>query len=418
MTSEEEKNIETQNIVTKETLEADQKKQTDDQDDENKKNNDEEMESLRDHELNNNGDDTTSIPLKKVDDFLARWQHVSSSEKIFFVQQLGVMIKSGISLAKALEILAKQTSNKHMQQIILKVHEQTLKGTTLATALKPYKKIFGELFINMVEAGEKSGTLEEVLKQIFLQLKKNHKLMSKIRGALTYPAIILLAMGSIGTGVMIFVVPKFISIFEQVNVELPLMTQILIAVSNYISTNGYMVVIIILVAVAVWIQFMRTAIGKKTFHFTILKIPIISGIIKKINLARFARTMSSLLKTDIKIMDSFHITANTLNNVYYKKSLMEAAEQIEKGKEIHTVLAQYPNLYTNVIIQMIAIGEESGELDNILFEIADFYEEEVQQIMDTLPTIIEPLIILLLAVVIGGMAIAIIMPMYSLTNAF
>ena len=141
-------------------------------------------------------------------------------------------------------------------------------------------------------------------------------------------------------------------------------------------------------------------------------------IIQKINLARFARTMSSLIKTDIKIVDSFQITANTIGNVHYKKSLREASEKIQKGEEIHTILAQYPDLYTNVIVQMVAIGEESGELDNILFEIAEFYEEEVQQIMDTLPTIIEPLIIILLAIVIGAMAVAIIMPMYSLTNAF
>ena len=373
-------------------------------------------ESEKNNGSNINLTDVSSF--KKVNRFFSRFQHISITEKIFFVQQLGIMTKAGISLAKALEILNKQTKNKRFQKIISHAYESVIKGETLAQGLRPYSVVFGEIFINMLEAGEKSGTLEEILKQIHLQMKKSHEFLSKTRGALAYPAVVLAVMLLIGTGVVIFVVPKFITIFEQVQMELPIMTKILIAVSGYINKHGIFVLILVVAAITALIKFSKTTTGKNTFHLVILKMPIMGPISQKINMAKFARAMSSLLKTDIKIADCFKISSGTINNVYYKKSLIEASEKVVKGEEINKILAQYPNLYSPSVVQMVAIGEESGELDTILTEIAEFYEEEVKQIMDTLPTIIEPVIIILLAVLIGGMAIAIIMPMYSLVNAF
>jgi len=199
--------------------------------------------------------------------------------------------------------------------------------------------------------------------------------------------------------------------------ELPLMTRILITISNYISRNGLAVIAIILASVIILTKILKTSRGKKSWHLLILKLPIIAPIVKKINLARFARTLSSLLKTDIKIVESFKITAKTLNNVYYQQSLNEIAEKIKKGELINKIFEDYPQLYNHVIIEMIAVGEETGELDSILEEIANFYEAEITETMNMLPSIIEPVIILILAAAIGAMAIAIIMPMYSLTNA-
>ena len=349
--------------------------------------------------------------------WLARFRHIPHSEKIFFVQHLGVMIKAGISLAKALKALEQQTKNKRLKKIINDVHAQILKGNTLADALKPHRDIFGELFVNMIEAGESSGTLENVLKQLYLQLKKGHRLNAKIRGALAYPMVILVAMGGIGAGVMVFVVPKFISIFEEVDVELPLMTRLLIMISNQITNNGLFVFIGTAIFLVAFFKLIKTSTGRAWTDAVIINVPVIAPIVKKINLARFARTMSSLLKTDIKVVECFHITANTLNNTLYRQSLHAAAERVVKGEEIHVVLKQYPRLYNDVIIEMVSVGEETGELDDILSEIADFYEEEVEDVMNALPTLIEPLIIIILAAAIGAMAVAIIMPMYSLTNA-
>ena len=357
------------------------------------------------------------VTVAGINDWLMRFQRVSATEKLFFVQHLGVMIKAGISLAKALEMLAKQTTNKRFQKVIYQLYQDVNKGDALAAALKKYPDVFDELFANMVAAGEASGTLEEVLKSLYLQLKRNHELASKIRGALMYPLVILFAMTMIGAGVMIFVVPKFISIFKDANIELPLMTKILIAASDAIVNNGLMATIVTLIALIIIIKLSSLPAVKSGRHWLFLKLPILGPIVKKINLARFARTMSSLLKTDIKIVESFKISATTVNNIHYKNSLLRAAEKIKKGVLINQVLADYPELYNHIIRQMVTVGEETGELDKILEEIAGFYEEEVEEIMNSLPTIIEPVIILVLAAVIGLMAVAIIMPMYSLTNA-
>ena len=232
-----------------------------------------------------------------------------------------------------------------------------------------------------------------------------------------YPAVILIAMSVIGVGVMVFVVPKFVSIFADAKIELPLMTRLLIAISNAIVNHGFIAALFVLIIIGAVIAFLKTEAGKTSWHFLLLKLPIVGPITKKINLARFARTMSALLKTDIKIVESFKITATTVNNVWYKKSLLMAAEKVKKGILINEVLADYPDLYNHVTRQMVAVGEETGELDTILEEIAGFYEEEVEEVMNTLPALIEPIIIIVLASVIGLMAVAIVMPMYSLTNA-
>jgi len=368
------------------------------------------------NDLNNQNERPNWIA--RTDRWLEKFENIPTAEKLFFIQQLAIMLKAGISLGKALEMLYKQTANKRFKVILKDIHVQILSGNSLADALKRHQKIFGELFVNMVGAGEASGTLEKVLHHLYLELKKSNELKRKIRGAMAYPIIILCAMAAIGIGVMIFVVPKFISIFKEVNLELPLMTKILIKVSDAITNHGLVVGVLLLAAIIILIQLLKTKSGRGTWHWLMLKLPVIGPIVKKINLARFSRTLSSLLATDIKIVESFKITASTLNNELYRRSLLAAAEKIKKGVLINKILAQYPDLYNHVILQMIAVGEETGELDSILAEIAGFYESEVDEVMNTLPTIIEPIIILILAVAIGSMAVAIIMPMYSLTNAF
>jgi len=356
--------------------------------------------------------------INKVNNWTANFQKVSASEKIFFAQHLSLMVKAGLPLTKGLDALAKQTKNKRFQKIIYNISRDINQGDTLSEGLKKYPKIFNNLFINIIAAGEATGTLEKSLNYLYLQIKKDHQLNNKVRGALIYPAIIFIAMSAIGTVVMIYVIPKFISIFKDVKMELPIMTRLLIKFNDFVMANGIIIAIISFVSIVILVRFIKTPMGKKYFHILILKVPIISSIVKKINLARFSQTMSTLLKTDIKIVESFKIAASTVNNLVYRESLEEASERVKKGELINEILAKYPALYNNITLQMIAIGEETGELDSILDEIAQFYQEEVEEIMNTLPSIIEPIIILILASAIGAMAIAIVMPMYALTNAF
>lgn len=376
--------------------------------------------SFKSDEKNNTGVGSENFKsqkstIGKINDFLLKLSRVPLREKLFFVQHLGVMLKSGISLSIALETLAKQTNNKYFKKIIIDVGENVEKGGGFAESLTPHKKVFGELFISMIEAGELSGKLEIVLHQLFIQMKKEHTLISKVKGALTYPAVIMIAMFGIGGFLFVFVIPKITTMFTEMNAELPLPTKVLIAISNAIAGNGILSAIIFIAFIIIIVNLLKTQKGKYIFQAILLKAPVISPIIKKINLARFARNISSLLKTDIMIIKTFQITANVLGNLHYKHALLEMSQKIKKGGKLSEVIGSYPNLFTPVVTQMVAIGEETGELDNILIELAEFYEEEVDQIMENLPSIIEPLLILALGLGVGGVAVAIIMPMYSIT---
>jgi len=352
-----------------------------------------------------------------INGFLAKLSSIPISEKLFFVQHLSIMLKAGISLSVALKTLGKQTSNKRFAGVINDVSRNVEKGVSFTESLRPHEKIFGQLFISMIESGEISGKLEDVLKRLYIQFKKNHELVSKVKGALTYPAVILVAMTGIGIFMMIAVVPKITAMFKDFNAELPLVTKILIKFSDSLVTYGLLYLIGLVIFIVILVQAIKTKRGKYIFHGLLLKLPIFAPIIKKINLARFARTISSLLKTDIMIIKSFQITASVLGNVYYRDALNEMSNKIKKGGTINEVISNYPKLFPPVVTQMIAVGEETGELDFILEELAEFYEGEIDQIMNNLPAIIEPILILLLGLVVGGMAVAVIMPMYSLTSA-
>ncbi|MFH0854277.1 MAG: type II secretion system F family protein [bacterium] len=355
--------------------------------------------------------------IDKLNVLFLRLQRVSDTDKMFFAQHMGVMIKAGIPVAKALKTLSLQTQNKRFASALLDVYEGVEKGESLTASLKKHKNIFGELFINMISSGEISGKLEEVLHQLFIQLKKRHELISKIRNALIYPIIVILAMLGIGAFMMVSVIPKITDVFEGFQSELPMATKMLIAISRAINKHGALVVLSIIVSIFLIIKILKTKTGKYIFDITILKFPIISPIIKKINLAIFSRTLSSLIKTDIPIVESFNITANIMKNLKYRRELLKVSENVKKGISITVSMNAHKDIFPPVILQMVSVGEDSGSLDDILEEIAVFYEEEVQGIMDTLPSIIEPILMLILGGAVAFMAVAIIMPMYSLTQA-
>ncbi len=327
------------------------------------------------------------------------------------------MIRSGLSLSVALKTLSDQISNQKFRIALQNIQADVEKGVNFGDALKKYPNIFSELYVHMVQAGEVSGNLEEVLKQINIQMKRDYNLVSKVKGAMIYPAIVVTAMIGIGIGMVIFVIPKFIGIFEEVQAELPLPTKILISVSRFITNNGLIIGLITLVALVILVKFLRTTRGHRLLHLFFLKAPVLGTIVKKVNLARFSRMLSSMMKTDIPIVDSMNITGRTLGNYFYKKAMIEAGEKIKKGVSINKALREYPLLFSPLIIQMITVGESTGSIDNILSELAEFYEEDVDQTMRNLPSIIEPILMLILGAGVAGMALAVLMPMYSLTQS-
>jgi len=357
---------------------------------------------------------------KKVDKPIPLWYKIFGvpiQDKIFFVQQLGLMLRSSISLSKALRTLSLQAGSKYMQLILHDLYIKVDQGQSFAESLKAFPDVFDELFVNMLKAGEKSGKYEEVLSQLHIQMKKSHELKSKIRGALIYPSVIVIAMISIGTAMMIFVIPKLTSIFNEVNVELPLATRMLIATSEALSENILTIGPAVLLLVGLIIVILKREKPKYYFHVILLKVPIFKTIIKKINIVRFSRTLGSLLKTDIPIIEALQLTSKVLGSRPYRKAIEAAAEHIKKGKTIESSLKNNPHLFPPVITQMVAVGEETGSLDTILEELSDFYDEEVSQTLDNLPSLIEPILLLVLGLAVGAMAVAIMMPLYSITEA-
>jgi len=348
-----------------------------------------------------------------------RFMRVKLPQKIFFTENLRVMVKAGLSLTEALRTLALQTEHKGFKAVILELNADVEKGTSLSAALAKHERLFEPIFVNMIAAGEVSGTLEKTLEQLTTQMRKDYDLISKVKGAMTYPLVVLSATVLIGIGMMIFVVPQILSIFEEIGTdELPLPTKILIFVSDTMKAYWPFIVIGVIALITSFLWAIKTRPGKRVWHKILLKMPIIGPIIMKINLARFARTLSSLLRTDIPIVQGLTITADIVRNIYYHDACIAMAEAVKKGETISQVLERNPKLFPPLVIQMTAVGERAGTVDEMLQEIAEFYEKQVEQIMGSLSSIIEPILIIFLGGAVGGIALAIITPIYSLTTKF
>lgn len=353
----------------------------------------------------------------KLDIWLDKARRVPDEDKIFFTQNLGIMLKSGLPAARSLRTLALQANNRRFKRILFRISAEVEKGSGLARAMSAYQTVFDEIFIGMIRAGEQAGQLESVLAELTKQMKKNHELKQKVKGALMYPTAILLAMLGIGAVMITFVIPKMISVFDELKAQLPLPTRIFIGLSNFINNNLLLIVLVALAGGGALVWLVRTDRGKRGWHRLILKLPVAAKIARKINLARFARTLGAMLNTEMPIVESINLTGNVINNVLYKNSLVQIARGVEKGKTISEQMMAYPQLYPPIIQQMVAVGEETGEIAKVLVKLAEFYEEDVSQTMDSLPSLIEPILIVIMGVVVGGMAVAIVLPMYSLSQA-
>ncbi len=353
------------------------------------------------------------LSLKNI---LNKISSVPITQKIFFTQNLSVMVKTGFSLAAALKTLANQSTNKRFKSVIFELQHDVESGISFSNALAKHPRIFSELFVNMVAAGEVSGKLDDVLINLTNQMKKDHGLIVKVRSAMMYPSVVVVAMVGIGVVMMITVIPQLTDIYSETDAELPLPTKVLIAFSDALRNQGIYILLGLIIAVFALTRIRKTKKGKYYLHLFLLKVPILSAIIKKINTARFTRTLSSLLKTDIPIVQTLQIISKTLGNVHYKKAMLDASEKVKKGISIAKTMQSYPKLFSPIVTQMINIGEESGTIDSVSEEIALFYEDDVEQTMEGLSSIIEPVLMLLIGAVVGVMALAVLMPMYGLVE--
>ncbi|OGH85885.1 MAG: hypothetical protein A2493_02455 [Candidatus Magasanikbacteria bacterium RIFOXYC12_FULL_33_11] len=359
---------------------------------------------------------------KKMNDFFIKnFTKIKAIDKVFFLEHLNTMLGAGLSLLESLNVLSKEIENKKLQSVVNNIKAGVESGSQLSETLNEYPKVFPPIYVKMIASGELSGKLEESLRQVVNQMKKNYELTSTIKGAMIYPIVILIAISAVGIVMVTFVLPKITVLFKDIDTELPLPTRVLVATTDFLSQPINMIIVLLSIAsfLALYIYTLKKSINFKRFiHKININLPIAGKIIKQINLARFSLTLSSLLKSTIPIVQAVDISSEICSNLIYREALKESTEKIKKGITLSQCLREYDNIFPPMVTEMIMVGEKTGEIDKLLHELSKFYSNEVDKTMKNFSTIIEPAIILLLGLGVGGIAVAVVMPMYNLTQNF
>jgi type IV pilus assembly protein PilC len=339
------------------------------------------------------------------------------SEKLFFTRNLKVMVSAGVSLPRAISSLSQQTKNKRFRAALEKISERIVKGERFSDTLSSFPQIFNEFYQNMIRVAEETGKLEDVLEILSRQMERENELKSKIKGAMIYPAVIVCVLIGVGILMLVVVVPKLIETFKELEVELPLTTKVVFFLGTFLEKNLLFVFISFVILIFIFFQFLKTRVGKRIFNRISLSLPIFSSLIKKSNSAATARSLSSLISAGVPLPRALEITANTLGNVFYKETLLTAAEKVKKGEKLSECLKPYQKIYPLTLISMVEVGEETGETSEVLSKIADFYESEVSDAARNLTSIIEPVLMLIVGALVGFFAISMVQPMYSMLQA-
>ncbi len=341
---------------------------------------------------------------------------VKAGELIIVTKNLSGMIKAGLPLSRALSVLEKQTRNKKLQLILESLINDLNSGSALSIGLSKFPKVFSKLFISMTRAGEESGDLAGALTEIGMNLEKANSLTKKVKGALIYPGVILSAMVIIGVLMFAFVVPTLAKTFKELGVKLPASTRLIIGLGNFFSENLLLSLVLIMGIGVGGFFFFRAKFLSKYIDYLILRLPVIGNLAKEVNTARTARTMSSLLLSGVSITRATEITEDVVQNIYYKRIIKQAREGVEKGSPFSKYFAENTKLYPIMMSEMIAVGEETGKLSDMLLQIALFYEGDVEEKTKNLSTIIEPILMIIIGAGVGFFAISMITPLYSVLN--
>lgn len=347
---------------------------------------------------------------------LDRLRSISTVDKMMFARNLAVMVEAGLSLNQALRLLVDQIRNPRLAAIIRRIEEDVRQGKSFAEALKNFQNIFGYLFVNMVRVGETSGNLSKVLRLTAQQLKRDHDLQSKTKGAMIYPVIVILTMIAVGMAMMVIVIPKLSQTFEEINVELPLTTRLVMQTGNILAKNWFLVPVFFIGVFIFWRLSKKTIVLQQITHWLILRLPVFGKLSRKINATRFARVFSSMIDGGVPVVQSLKTTANTLSNIYFRRSLNAVAQRVQTGEDLSQCLKNYRSLYPLLVLQMTTVGEQTGNLSKILTRLADFYEEEITATTKNLSSIIEPILMLVIGAAVAIFAVSIIQPIYSMMN--
>ena len=346
---------------------------------------------------------------------VAAAKKVKLEDLLIFSRQLATMVEAGIPLVNVLDILGQQVENKAFGETVKKLKDDVETGSSFSQALAKHPRIFSALYINMVRAGESSGMLDEILNRVAVYLEKTATLQRKVKSAMVYPIAVITISIAITIFLLVKVVPTFKGIFDMLGGSLPLPTQILLAVSDFLRKWFVYGLVGLTVAVIAIVRGSKTESGKLALDTIVLKLPVFGNIIKKVSVAKFSRTFSTLVKSGVPILSSLDIVAKTSGNKIVEKAVNNAKKAVQEGKNLADPLSKTP-VFPPMVVRMISAGEQAGELEKMLSKIADFYDEQVDAAVDGLTSLIEPMIILFLGVIVGGIVLAIFMPIFKITE--
>jgi len=341
---------------------------------------------------------------------------IKTKDLVIFTRQFATMVNAGVPMTRSLATMKDQTESPMLKAVLEQVSTDVQGGMSLSAALGKHPKAFSEVYVNMVRAGETAGILDKIMNRLATQVEKDSKIKGKVRGAMIYPAVIcLVAVGAVGF-LMVSIVPKITSILTQNGGKIPPQTRLLMGISNFLL-HDWVILFLIIIALAVGLRlFIKNPKGKLLFHQFQLKMPIFGPIIVKVNVARFARTFSSLMGAGVSVIESLQVTAGSLNNLVVKNALLQAVGDIKNGRSIADSLSE-AKVLPKILVQMAAVGEETGQMDTVLDKVAEFYEEEVDTVIASISSIIEPVLIVFLGGVVALIAASVIGPLTNLESS-
>ncbi len=360
-------------------------------------------------------------PEKEKSSFLARLRggnRVRTKDLVVFTRQLSTMVSAGVPLTRSLSTLQSQTDNKYFHHVIGSISKEVEGGIPLADAFAKFPRVFSNVYINMVRAGEAGGILDDILKRLATQVEQEASMKKKIKSAMAYPLVILTITVIAFFGIMLFIIPKLSKIMKDLggeNATLPIYTRAMLGVSDFIQQNILLILVVIIISSFLIRRYIRTKKGRYQFDKLLLRLPVLKLVVVKVAIARFARTFASLMAAGVGVLDALDVTGAAVGNKVIEAELKEAAKGVKNGKQLSEMLSASPN-FPPIVSQMLAVGEETGQIDTILVKVADFYEEEVSAVIDGLSALIEPLMIVVLGALVGLIAASVMGPIANLSK--
>lgn len=340
---------------------------------------------------------------------------ITQKDKVFFARQFSTLINAGLPVAQSLETLVEQTTKTALRKVIDQIFRDIESGASLSQAFSRYKEVFSRTEVALIASGEASGTLDKTLTRLSNQLEKDFALRRKIRSAFTYPTIVIIVVILVVAIMIMFVVPKLEGLYSEFKAELPFLTRVMIGLSRFMIDYWWLVIIMIVATVVAFKNYINTPSGRRSWDGFKLKVPLLKILMQKIYLARFSRTMGTLIGSGVSVLDSLGIVANTVGNVIYYEAILKAGEQVKRGTALSQPIKENP-VFPALVSQMVRVGEQTGELETILTNLANFYEEEVDNIVKNLSSILEPIIIVFTGAIVGTILFAIMLPIYTLSR--